>query len=562
MTFTEAAAVVLRLVGKPLHYKEITDVAIEKNLLSHVGKSPEVTMGARLNALVKKGEKDTVLVRVKPGVFALREWDEKKIEDGLRDRTPALERISDEDLSHLVQVESDDETELLAHPMAAHAAVDDDVTPPDAEERHRAELSASATELFATEDDDDKPIFGSDDEEESTDAQGGGDAEGDARGGKRRRRRRRGRGRTETASEGDDDLPTYTVSDASPEEALGLLSDEAKVEAPRPPRHERAERERGERPPRDHGERSERDRGERSERDRSERSERDRGERNDGPEFSLDGGGQLPEAGADLASLIEKALSSYDRARGPVPVQSLADGLRRKWKNDGSLTPASVLAVAAADNRRAEAQGKLPRFRVAGNRIAPQSASFDKKSDERFRNAARSLELLRESTLRAVTEQLTQLSHRGLSELVLLVLERLGMTQAEFVRRPGAHGSELHLAATLSLGGFETLAFGGAPLKTAIIVRRDGRDIGRERVTELRGALHHYGPAAHGWLITTGQVLSGAREEAASTGASPVSLTGRNELAELCVTLGIGVRQLRVEVPVLDVELFESLTGR
>ena len=28
MTFTEAAAHVLRLVGKPLHYKEITDVAI------------------------------------------------------------------------------------------------------------------------------------------------------------------------------------------------------------------------------------------------------------------------------------------------------------------------------------------------------------------------------------------------------------------------------------------------------------------------------------------------------------------------------------------------------
>ena len=51
MTFTDAAAEVLRLVGRPLHYKEITDIAIEKNLLSHVGKSPEVTMGARLAAI-------------------------------------------------------------------------------------------------------------------------------------------------------------------------------------------------------------------------------------------------------------------------------------------------------------------------------------------------------------------------------------------------------------------------------------------------------------------------------------------------------------------------------
>ena len=94
MTFTEAAAHVLRLVGKPLHYKEITDVAIERDLLSHVGKSPEVTMGARLAAVVKKDPKDNPLVRVKPGVFALRDWDQSVIESGLADRTPALERLA------------------------------------------------------------------------------------------------------------------------------------------------------------------------------------------------------------------------------------------------------------------------------------------------------------------------------------------------------------------------------------------------------------------------------------------------------------------------------------
>src|SRR5262252_6138588 len=88
MTFTEAAAEVLRLVGKPLHYKEITDLAIEKNLLSHVGKSPEVTMGARLAALLKKSSKDNPLVRVKPGVFALREWDDATIKAGMNEKTP------------------------------------------------------------------------------------------------------------------------------------------------------------------------------------------------------------------------------------------------------------------------------------------------------------------------------------------------------------------------------------------------------------------------------------------------------------------------------------------
>src|SRR6202167_1903071 len=96
MTFTEAAAEVLRLAGKPLHYKEITELAIEKNLLSHVGKSPEVTMGARLAALLKKEDKSNPIVRVKPGVFALRDWDEKKGRRGAA-KEPVAEAPESED---------------------------------------------------------------------------------------------------------------------------------------------------------------------------------------------------------------------------------------------------------------------------------------------------------------------------------------------------------------------------------------------------------------------------------------------------------------------------------
>src|SRR5688572_18411151 len=157
MTFTEAAAQVLRLVGKPLHYKEITDVAIEKNLLSHVGKSPEVTMGARLAALVKKGEKDNPLVRVKPGVFALREWDPATVEKGLQDRTPALERLAAQHPS-----DSDDSDHEHSSPVASGAAGDSEAPPPalDAAERERAEFAAHATDFFESEDDDDVPIFG------------------------------------------------------------------------------------------------------------------------------------------------------------------------------------------------------------------------------------------------------------------------------------------------------------------------------------------------------------------------------------------------------------------
>src|SRR3954453_7959802 len=74
MTFTEAAEAVLRKVGKPLHYKKITQLAIEQNLLSHVGKTPEVTMSTRLATLAKKDRGEGAIVRVKPGIFGLRDW--------------------------------------------------------------------------------------------------------------------------------------------------------------------------------------------------------------------------------------------------------------------------------------------------------------------------------------------------------------------------------------------------------------------------------------------------------------------------------------------------------
>src|SRR5215467_1668558 len=73
MTFTEAALEVLRTAGEPLHYKKITELAIERNLLSHVGKTPEVTMSSRLATLVKKDRGQSPIIKVRPGVFALRE---------------------------------------------------------------------------------------------------------------------------------------------------------------------------------------------------------------------------------------------------------------------------------------------------------------------------------------------------------------------------------------------------------------------------------------------------------------------------------------------------------
>ena len=162
MTFTEAAVQVLRLVGRPLHYRKITEIAIAKNLLSHVGKSPDMTMSSRLATMVKKDRGGEPIVKLKPGVFALREFSEEAL------------ALADTDFD-----------------------LDLDALPPLPEPEPRGEAggaaaAAPAQDVFPVEEDDDEPILANLDAgapEEPEEGQG------------RRRRRRRGRGR---GRDGDD----------------------------------------------------------------------------------------------------------------------------------------------------------------------------------------------------------------------------------------------------------------------------------------------------------------------------------------------------------------------
>ncbi len=73
MTFYEAALRVLEDAGKPLTNIEITQRSVEKNLLSHVGKTPEMTMLARLAAMARRPRDRKVIVTARD-TFALADW--------------------------------------------------------------------------------------------------------------------------------------------------------------------------------------------------------------------------------------------------------------------------------------------------------------------------------------------------------------------------------------------------------------------------------------------------------------------------------------------------------
>ena len=148
MTFTEAAVEVLRLTGKPLHYKKITEIAIEKNLLSHVGKTPETTMSARLATMVKKDRGDAPILKVKPGVFALREFSEDAPDEG-----------ADEESSEQSVEASDDKA---ADPKTDDKKADDKKA--DVKKKARA---LPGSDVFPEEDDDDDLILANLDDDAS-----------------------------------------------------------------------------------------------------------------------------------------------------------------------------------------------------------------------------------------------------------------------------------------------------------------------------------------------------------------------------------------------------------
>jgi hypothetical protein len=599
MTFTDAAAEVLRLVGRPLHYKEITDIAIEKNLLSHVGKSPEVTMGARLAATLKKDTADNPLVRVKPGVFALREWDEKTIKSGLdgkkgkRGGKPEAAKGHKEEEDGEVEVEagpdegasdapeepgavevveddgaaagdSDDELRVAAPeengvaaehafrapapaPSSPRAALtyveeeeeeEEEAEPPGPDEAMRAEAVAGAAELFDEEDDDDQPILGGEDRSPV----GTAGEQGDGR--RRRRRRRRGRG-TADATPSTGGLPSYVATPAfEPRRDTRDNTRDSRESRDgrdnRDNRDARDNRENGREPP------------------RSDRGEGFAGEAvYRGPQvIELTGGeGHALDdlAGRDLADAVAGILSTFDRNAGAVSLRQIAETAQRRGRlaGDAQLVQSQVAAAVRADNARRVVAGQRPRFRFAGGRIALTDWLLSGDLARLEQEAHAAVERYRDAARRAFARKLGELPGHAFVEVCVLALERIGMGQLRAVRRAGAPGGESHFSGALRTAGDE--------LKLALVIRRDGREVGRERVTELRGSLHHYGPATAGWVLTAGQMLSGARDEASIPGTAPIALFDGLAVARLCEENDVAVLRARLPIAIPDVDLLEAL---
>ncbi|MGZ3420566.1 MAG: HTH domain-containing protein [Polyangiales bacterium] len=589
MTFTEAAAEVLRIAGKPLHFKDITQMAIERNLLSHVGKTPDVTMGARLSLQIKK-EPDGEIVRVKPGVFGLKEWEggkgKRKKKAEAEPEAPATEPSATPEeegedaaadqfaaLASEVDAAEEEAREQKRAPSRDTRDEQDEVEeserpPLDAEERMRSQLAATASDLFEEEEDDDQPLFGGP-EPASQPGGGAGGPPSEGGGRRRRRRRRRGKGRDEAGpslgspsfapipgAEGEEEEETIgvTIGDERDEQPTRRAIVLERVPAPNQDR----DRDRGERGDRERGGR---DRGGRPQEFRTPGFQRPQNAGNFDLSGSpaLEGEGAIDEfAGRELADVVLAILQTVDRNQGPVPFRAIAEAAQRRGRVAGDLNTATsaIAAATRGDNLRRLAAGQRPRFRFGqGGRVAPTDWVLGSELLRFEQDALLAIERYRDASRRVLSSKLQKdMSGPALVELLLLVLDRIGFKDVRPVRRAGLPGGESHFSAI-------HVTAGGEEIRTAIVLRRDGREIGRERVIDLRGSLHHYGPASAGWLLTTGQVLSGAREEASAPGTTPITLFDSVGFARLLEENDIAVVKTKIALAIPDVELLETLRG-
>jgi hypothetical protein len=69
--FKAAAREVLGEVGYPLHYSDITEIALESGYLKSAGQTPQNTMRARLSVDVRD-HPETLFIQIAPGIFGLK----------------------------------------------------------------------------------------------------------------------------------------------------------------------------------------------------------------------------------------------------------------------------------------------------------------------------------------------------------------------------------------------------------------------------------------------------------------------------------------------------------
>ena len=528
MTFTEAALEILKRERRPLHFKEITEKAMERKLLTFVGRTPEVTMQTQLTAAVKKAPGQP-FVRVKPGVFGLLRYPEASPEPEPEPEAP-------------------DQT---ANPQKGKGKNED-----------RAGAEGSRTSRRRR------------------------------RGGRGRRRGQGEATEAVEATEatsvspglsGEEERPTREdadVGDAPEEPEIGTLSAEARAAALAESGVLDGGQDETEGEEDDEAEETVAEQGGEVETVAGEAAEGEEGAKTDeqgaqdrftpAPVVSEQtvsagggsGGEGMPQAtpapGGEgqqvrkISTPIDAAieiLKSQAPGRG-LHVRQIADAAVRRRLIHGEPNEAwrVMRAALASESKERLRAAQRPRVRPAGSglyALARRPPDPDLERAEFVLGEAR--RALRERTMASLEQRLAELNPAAFEAVARVLLQREGFGPATFVKR---------VEGTIYLEALR--GRGLRPSRCLIALRPGAAAAGRRAVGELRAGIRARNQD-EGLLILAGRLADDAIAEWKQSGA-PVEVVDGPALAESCARHGVGVITATVNVEFVDADFFAEIS--
>jgi hypothetical protein len=581
MTFLEAAFDVLRLEGKPLHYKDLTERVVGRKLLTFVGRTPEVTMQTQLTAAVKKAPGNP-FVRVKPGIFGLLRYPEVSAEERAAatakpakpEEPPKRSRGDDESAPSGDRGrrrrrggrgrEREHEERRPGAPLAATGSASAATGSGDegeAEEPiHGGGMSAEAraaalAETGVLEGDDD--AAGDEEVPRAMDPMDDDETAGAAP--------PAGAGEAAEGTDDDDD------GDEGPEEAGAEGADAGPEGAEAGPDGRRPEQELG--PGRRR--RRRRRRGGRGEEGGGFQDAPRSGESASAP--SAEGGGlsssdplasgtsAAGEGGAGAGSgsgdngqgprrIMTPVDAALEILRGQAPgrgmaVRQIADMATRRRLVHGEPNEAwRVMRTAlAAEPRERLRAGTRPRVRAAGAGLfalsrRPPEGELE-RAEQVFGEARRAL---RERTLVSLERRLSELPPSAFEALTRVLLQREGFGPATFVKRIE---NTVYIEALRGRGGRSS--------RCLIALRPGGSPGGKNAILELRVGIMKRGQD-EGLLMLAGRMAEDGVTAWKDQGP-PIEIADGPALAETCIRHGVGVINATVNVDFVDADFFAEI---
>jgi restriction system protein len=150
-----------------------------------------------------------------------------------------------------------------------------------------------------------------------------------------------------------------------------------------------------------------------------------------------------------------------------------------------------------------------------------------------------------------IRRHLLNMHPQKFEELIRLLLEQMGFEETKTTPYSNDKGvdvrGELH-SNPLSV------------VKVAIQAKRWTGNVGASVVRDLRGSLK-VADSEQGLIITPSDFSSGAKEEAMSTGKTPIRLINGNQLVGLLIQYNVGVKKEEYVVPTIDGEYWTEVLG-